>query len=262
MVQPLTKRETKSGNLYTRRPAIEAAIDGLLGLDRTTLERRAAIRNSESTEYIPSECLVHLIRKKHREANAPGRDQLVMVLLNRCDANLNRNVRDDQVPNAAQVRDETLGRFGELFAEDGTGDNPDALDYFEVRFNSAFAALRTDVIREEIRSARRFVPLPTEDSEGESISEDEAISRLPESILRNPASQEDRVFLKELLAAINALPPDVRKAVILCEFWGYDVESDDPNKITAARLCNVSGRTIRKRLSRAEPTLKRFKEEL
>lgn len=260
MAQPLKKRD-KSGNLYTRQVAIEAAIDSLLALDRTTLESCATVVDRKSPEFVPPECLVHFIRKRHREANAPERDQLLNILLRRCDANLARTVSDDRVPNAAQVRDEVLGRFGELFAEDGIGDNPGELDFFEVRFNSAFAALRTDVIREEIRSARRFMQFPATDEEGQSISEDEAISRLPGSVLRNPAGQEDRLFLRQLITAINGLPSDVRRAVILCKVMGYDVELDDPKKITAAKLCDVSGRTIRKRLSKAEPTLKRFKEE-
>jgi hypothetical protein len=43
---------------------------------------------------------------------------------------------------------------------------------------------------------------------------------------------------------------------------GYDVESENPNKTTAATLCGVTGRTIRNRLSNAAKILSRFKEDL
>jgi hypothetical protein len=262
MAEPLTKR-TKSGALYSRPAAIEAAIDKALALDRLTLERRAAVVDKNSPEYIATECLVHLVRKRHREANAPGRDQLLNLLFQRCVSSLVRALPDDRAPNAAYIRDEALGRLGELFAEDGTGDNPDELDYFEVRFNSAFAALRTDLVRAEIRIARRFAHLPEgDDEEGRLISDDEAIARLPEAALRNPASQADRVFLRQVSKVINELPPDQRQAVILVRVMGYEAESDDPTKVTAATRSGVSGRTIRKRLRQAGGVLKRYKEEL
>jgi hypothetical protein len=81
--------------------AIETAIDAGLALDRMTLEQRAAVTDRTSPEYIPSECLVHLIRKNHRETNAPGRDRLLNILLDRCTASLARTLPDNRSPNAA-----------------------------------------------------------------------------------------------------------------------------------------------------------------
>jgi hypothetical protein len=258
MVRPLTKIK-KSGDLYTRPVAIETAIEAALALDRITLEQRAAVTNPNSLEYIASECLVHLIRKKHRETNAPGRDQLLKILLQRCEVRLARTLPDNRAPNAAYLRDEALGRLGELFAEDGTGDNPDELDYFEVRFNGAFATLRIDVVRSEMRAVRRVVELPEEDDgNSRQVSEDQALAGLPEA-LKSPATQENAQFLQEVLKAIDKLSPD-REAVILCHLMDYEVESEDPARITAATLCGVSGRTIRNRLRRAAATLNSYKE--
>jgi len=168
---------------------------------------------------------------------------------------------DGRIPDAADLRDEALGRLGELFAEDGTGDNPDELDFFEVRFNSAFAALRTDLVRAEIRAARRFEPLPAEEDDGQLATDDEAGSRLSGAVLKNPAPQENAQFLREVSIAIDKLPPDQRDAVILCFIMGYEVESEDPAKITAATLRGVTGRTIRNRLRRAAASLKQYKDE-
>jgi hypothetical protein len=242
--------------------AVETAIDAALTLDRINLEQRAAVTNQNSAEYIPSECLVHLIRKKHRETNAPARDQLLNILLQRCAASLARTLPDGRTPNAAYVRDEALGRLGELFAEDGTGDNSDELDFFEVRFNSAFAALRIDLVRAEILAVRRFVPLPEEEDDAQLAADDQAIASLSAGALKNPATQEKAQVLREVFKAIDKLPPDQRDAVILCFIMGYEVESEDPAKITAATRCGVTGRTIRNRLRRATATLKQYKEGL
>jgi DNA-directed RNA polymerase specialized sigma24 family protein len=62
------------------------------------------------------------------------------------------------------------------------------------------------------------------------------------------------------LKAIDNLPLDERKAVVLCHVLEYEEESDDPSKTTAATLCGVTGRTIRNRLSRAAKKLSPFKE--
>jgi DNA-directed RNA polymerase specialized sigma24 family protein len=56
------------------------------------------------------------------------------------------------------------------------------------------------------------------------------------------------------------LPPDERRAVELCHILGYDEESEDPNKRTAATICGVTGRTIRNRLKRAAARLSSYKE--
>jgi hypothetical protein len=250
MVRPLTRR-TGNGDRYTRPPHIEAAIDVALALDWPALQVRALMRDRRATEYLPSECLVHLIRQAHRERHDTIRDQLLAVLLGRCEATLAATLPDGRVPNATYVRDEALGRLGELFAEDGSGDHPDELDYFEVRFNAAFAALRSDLVRAEVRALRRSSPIP----------DDEAMARQPEAGLHSPATPEHGLFLNQLADAIQTLPPDEREAVILCHIMGYAEEADDPATRTAATICGVTGRTIRNRLTRAAAKLSRFKED-
>jgi hypothetical protein len=251
MARPLTKH-TGTGDRYTRPADIEAVIDAALALEWPALQQRTFVRDRRSTDYLPSECLVHLIRKAHRDHHDTIRDQLLAKLLGRCEATLAATLPDGRAPNAAYVRDEALGRLGELFAEDGTGDNPDELDYFEVRFNAAFAALRSDLVRAEVRALRRASPFP----------DDEAIARQPDAGLHSPATPENSVFLNQLFHAIHTLPPEERTAVILCHIMGYAEEADDPARRTAATICGVTGRTIRNRLRRAAATLSRFKEDL
>jgi len=60
MARPLDK--IVKGERLKRPPEIEAAIDTALGQDIETIRRRAAIIDETSADYLPTECLVHLIR--------------------------------------------------------------------------------------------------------------------------------------------------------------------------------------------------------
>lgn len=258
MARPLSKHTRKTGNLYIRPTNIEAAIDAALAQNLTTLCSWAAVQDSHSPEYLPSECLVHLIREARRRDDEATMNALLPPLLERCKGILLHNV-SDEIPNAAFLRDEILGQFAELFANDGHDENHDELDFFEVRFNSAFMTLRFDILREETKAYTRHILLP-DTQESEPIGDGEYFVSLSEKLLI-PATQESSLALKTLIKAIKSLPPDELNAVVL-RVMGYEEESEDPNKTTVATLCGVTGRTIRNRLNRATKKLLPFKEDL
>ena len=251
MPTPLNKHYP-DGRPYFRPPAVEAAIDELLGQDFATACRRAAITDRDSREYVPSEALVHLIRDARRRNDEASMDVLLPILLRRCESNLRTKVSSD-LPNAEYIREEILGLFSELFAADGAGSNPDQLDFFEAHFNQAFQGLRIDIVRQEERKTlnRTYLPLPDE-------YEDD--SNVDESVLKYFQTAPNQESTLGLIEALQMLPPDERRAVELCHILGYDEESEDPNKRTAATICGVTGRTIRNRLKRAAARLSSYKE--
>jgi DNA-directed RNA polymerase specialized sigma24 family protein len=256
MALPLKKRYLDGRN-YFRPPAIEAETDEVLAQDGETVIRRAAIQERTSPEYLPSECLVHLIRNARRLDDEATMSLLIPILLRRCESNLRSRV-SSELPNAESIREEILGQFSELFAADGAGANPHQLDFFEAHFNKAFQTLRIDIVRREERKTvkHKYVPLPDE-------SQDE--SDFDETVLKYfkvEPDQESKLVLEQLGKALNALPPDEKEAVVLCHILEYDVESEDPEKRTAATICKVTGRTIRNRLSRAAVRLSSFKERI
>ena len=65
MARPLTKHD-QHGTLYSRPPLIEGLIDVALSQDLATLRTRAALRDQKAPEFLPSECLVHLVRDGRR----------------------------------------------------------------------------------------------------------------------------------------------------------------------------------------------------
>jgi hypothetical protein len=259
MARPLTKHD-QNGKRYVRPAPIEAAIDIALTQDLPTVGRRAALRDHKAPDFVPSECLVHLVREARRREDDDTINALLPLLFERCMANLIAKLPEAAIPNAHDVREEVVGQLGELFAVDGMGQNPDELDYYEIRFNSAFRTLRLDVLRSEKARTRHSLDLPDPRADAEPTADDELFSRLSETF-RSPATQEDALLLRDVARAIDGLPEDQRKAVVLCLVLGFEAESTDPASTTAATISGVTGRTIRNRLARAATILSRFKED-
>jgi hypothetical protein len=260
MIPPLTKKD-KDGNLYTRPLGILTAIDAAIQQDIATVRRRAAISKVDSPDFIPMECLVHLLRAARRRRDEQTMSILLPPLLGRCEAMLIRKIPDRSRPDAVDIREEILGEFSVLFAEDGSGENPNELDFYECRFNLAFSTFRINFMRRESTRKDPLEELPSEEGVPESSADEEGVRRIS-AALQTPAIQLADLSLKELLTAIKALPPDERKAIVLCCMFGYKEESEDPSEITAATLCGVTGRTIRNRLTKAGAKLSKFKEEV
>jgi hypothetical protein len=259
MAQPLSKTKEDDGTRYTRFPEVEAAIDIALRQDIETISQRARIRNSKSPQHMPSECLVHLIRHARRGSDDHALNTLLPLLLERCHANLNKKV-DKDIPNAAMVRRDILRDFSALFAIDGSSDDKLALDFFEVRFNLAFARFRDDRVGKVIAQHAREVELPS--SPGDTVEQEidnEVIARLAD--LNGSGDLDEGLFRKQVIEAVKALPPGERDAVLLVHYHGFQIGSDTPSEVTAATLCNVDRRTIQNRLTRGLAKLSKLREQ-
>lgn len=238
MAIPLKKRD-KEGALYVRPPNVELNIDGATDQNTTMLIRLARVTDRESSDYITSECLVHLIRAAIRSSDDTRYNALLPILLSRCESNLKSTIRSS-VSNAELVREDVLSELGVLFAGEAGSEPSDALDYYECKFDRAFRVLRCGALRREERNTRGVEAL----SDG-SDAEDghHQLANLPSC----RATQEDGFHRADLL---DRLPHELQRVLVFTEM-GYVAESDDPNKITVATLCGVSGRTVRSRLKLA-----------
>ena len=106
MARPLLKKNEKGA--LTRPPSIEVKIDAALTQDWTTLSRLARVIDPRSPDFLPSECLVHLIRDAIRRGEDRISSVLMSRLLNRAEANLLRTVPDSRMRDAEAVRQEIL----------------------------------------------------------------------------------------------------------------------------------------------------------
>lgn len=263
MARPLTKTK-EDGTLYKRPSVVEAQIDAAVQLSRSDLQARLLITDRNDPGYLRSECLVHLAREGRRSIDQQLMNSVLPVLLGRCEAILRGKIQDDSVPDAADLRQEILKNLMELFATDGTDDFPNELDFYECRFNKAFMALRINAVRIDKRRRKHsiaVVDLPLSDTAGDPAPYEDSLARISENFRALPTQEWD-AFREPFLRAIEDLPDDERNAVILVHVLGYVEESEDPEKETAATLCNCTGRTIRNRLKRAAAKLSRFKEDL
>jgi hypothetical protein len=252
MATPLTKI-SKAGSPYVRTPSVESSIDRTVNEDLAALRKRLELDDESSPDYLKSECLVHLFREFNRRNEHEKRDIIVTVIFTRIERLLLARYPDNRIRNAAQIRDEILGKFALMLANDGRGSNPDELDFYECRFNRAFRTFRIDVLKHEKGQETRFSQFPDEAPTG-----DEKAAPNLGAIPSSRAKQEDALLRAEML---NSLSPDLRRAVVLVHEMGYEIESEDDTKITAATICGVSGRTIRTRLKLAKDFLKQRDQE-
>jgi DNA primase large subunit len=258
MAKPLLKKD-RNGKTYTRPPEIEAAIDLALSLDLESLVDRAALRDEKSAAYVPSECLVHLLREFLRRGLGDAVNKLLPVFLARCGRILSKSTAVGYVPNIESLNEEILAQFAMLFAEDGRQESSSALDFYEVRFGMAFRALRISISKAEHERTESLVSFSDSNDEGEELSESEVLGRTRPAVADFP-SLENLVLQHEIAEAIKRLPKKERDAVVLHFHYGYEIESEDPTKRTVAMICGVTGRTVRNRLRRAGKMLAAFKE--
>jgi hypothetical protein len=139
---------TKGGAGYQRPPEIAAGIDAALKLDLNEQLRRADIGDPTDPDYMPSECLLHLLREARLTGDKRAVDRLLPPLLARFERRLKRTIPDSW-PDAQGLRDEVLQAFCELLARVGSNHDATALDIFECKFNKGLAALRYRRLRRE-----------------------------------------------------------------------------------------------------------------
>ena len=257
MALPLQKI-SRDGVLYQRAADIEAAIDIACGQDIEELIRRTQIRDRSVPDYLPSECLVYLIRDARRNGHEDAQNRLLPALLSRCARTLNAKVPDSVIATAPQLREDILCDFAVLFAKDGSEEDKHTLDFYEARFNFAFRAFRISRVNSELKRLNRTKALSNPD-DPDCPFDDEVLERLSDQE-RAVGDPVQVVFTKQIRAAIRDLPRDERDALVLCRFIRLKEESENPNERTAATVCGVTGRTIRNRLKRALAKLSKIKE--
>lgn len=79
------------------------------------------------------------------------------------------SIPDSRMAGAQDIREEVMSRFAERIAKDCSGRFA-MLDFFEVRFDLAFARFRKTVLRQIGPASVLTVPLSTDDDEGQDIS--------------------------------------------------------------------------------------------
>ena len=244
MIAPLTRKK-KDGTPYTRPDNVEALLTVLSDLPREALLKRARIRGRKDPAYVPSECLVHLIRATRVENSSAWFERLYKVLAER----VMRAVPSTASGGTAsatdeRIRDAVFDRFVELLAKD-RAEVDDRLDFFEARFDLAIKRLRLDAQERVWREVNRGDSM--DDEEGD-VADAAAVA-----VATNPLDAEifsDPLFRERLYVAIDTLPPEQSRTMHLL-LIGWQIHSSDPSVMTIAKALGCSDRSVRNYRDRA-----------
>jgi len=235
-VAPLRKRQPE-GDLYVRPSEIETALATLVSLPSRELVERFRITDTTDPDYVPSECVLYFVRRldfgdeSFRDLYAVLRQRLlraVPVAARRMAGKFAEKVGD------LEIQEAVLQKFQELLCTD-RGEYDERLDFFECRFNSALAHLRLTARKKVRRDESRYELTDFSDtSEGPSREVELALLAM-----RNALDDEgvDFLYRSKLHAAINALPPDLRRVVELT----FQEVPDGPKGGDAITICNLVG---------------------
>lgn len=247
---PLTKRNGDGS--YTRPRDIEAALERALDLSRDEVLAALEIQDCGHPDYVPSECLVHLLRKTARDNRDHYFQKLHQALMRRVDRALPRaehalgdkvgiDITRDQI--RAQVRD----RFEMIVIEDRKGGD-DRLDIFEAKFNFGIARLRSTAREKAWREAGRRASLENDEETGELSVEVETAAG---SLLRASSEKwDDPAYRSRLNAAIRSLPPE-QSRIITMLMIEIPIESKDPRVQSISKLEGCVEKTVRNRAKKA-----------
>lgn len=241
-------RTREDGTLYVRPDEIEKKLGAVLELDRDTLQRRFHILDRRDVEYVPSECIIYLLREAMLDNRSTWFETVYKALFKRCALRLQFKVSKGLFRDADTVREEIMGQFALCLAK-GLQPGSDALDAMEVAFDKVFAGIRIAVVRKEFRREGlqdTFDPMPKDSDEAD---------RLILSLRADDGSEvvglwgaEYIVFRNSMFDAIYNLPAQEREAIML-RLNGWQIHSDDPDTPSIARHFNVDEGTIRYRIS-------------
>lgn len=246
-LRELTKRRS-DGRLYTRRPSIEALLAKLVTTDHAALTKRIGIHDRQDPEYVPSECLIYLLRDAAGGQSQRWFNALCSALMGRCALNLRWSINAGLLRDAEGLREEIISEFV-LRISEALRVDPERLDPFEVAFDLAFATFRTDRVRSETSRQRRqstFNPQPA-DADDDPDRWILALAADDGSEVIGLYGAEYEVFRKSLLHAITQLPHPEQQAISL-RLQGWPIYSEEPDMNSIAKHCGVDERTIRNRI--------------
>jgi hypothetical protein len=259
VITPLRKRSL-AGALYTRDAKVEAKLLEVLQLPPDEVITRCAIEFRENPAYVPSECVVYLLRACRNDKSVTQFERLYAILARRFLRSFPPAESEDTNTlslTPSLVRDKAFGRFIELLVDDHNGYSQ-KLDFYEVRFDMTVAKLRLDAQRQVWRDANRSSPLEIDRETGEFSVEVEMAAGSFDPF--NSSEIDNPVYRSRLDAAIDALP-DLQRRIIEMLRLGFPIDSIEPKAVTIANALKKSEKTIRTHRDKAYAILRSALEE-
>ena len=212
--------------------------------------------DEKDADYVPSECLVYLVRGCRYERESQYFERLYSALMRRILQRLPAAESPDGKKlylKESRIQEGVIDTFQELLALDRTA-YEDRLDFWEVAFGMALKKLKITVQdkvwRETNRSARLENP-DTGEISGDAVEAMDALDPLdPEELLKKD-------YREGLPSAIESLTPDQRRIIKMC-LEGFPIDSIDPIAVTISKVLNLSEKTVRTKKKEALAALKKI----
>jgi len=242
-ITPLRHKDGK-GKAYLRLPEAEAKLAELCALSDARVIEFCEIQESDSPEYISSECLVYLIREYRSKFLDDKAEALIRALVTRVLKGIPEGISlngEKERLFQSNYRDEVRYRFIALLANDRQ-QYDEKLDIFEIRFQMALAALRADAWRKVRR--KENVPADNIEIDVETGDVDPEVEKAAAKF--NPAEKhrlDDPEYRSRLYGAIDALP-DLQRKIITMWLEGIPMESKDPGVGSISSLLHKTPKTI------------------
>jgi DNA-directed RNA polymerase specialized sigma24 family protein len=252
------RKHKPDGTLYTRLPATETQLHILGQLPRDEILSRCEVRQRADPRYVPSECLLHLVRACRADNSTAWFERLYKILYDRVLRALPRpDTADGETSSLTkeQVREKASERFVEMLAADRQV-YEERLDFFEIRFDMALKRMRQDAQKQAWRDENRSRPIEYDEASGELSPE---IEKAAGSI--NPFEGiefRDEAFRLRLDAAIEDLPPEQSRTIQML-MLDFQIHSEDPDVNT---ICKVLGKTPKTIWNYRERAIKALKKAL
>lgn len=259
VVAPLRKMKG-DGTPYTRPTEVEATIERLLGMSRQETLAVCALNDRRHADYVPSECVLHLLRRAGQDKDQVYLERLFLIFAKRVARAFPVPERLLPGSNAKglssselAVREFAIDKLTEMLCLDRQGYD-DRLDIYEATFDAALKTLRATARRSVGRQRNRLEPL-SDDPEAAEPSSD-----VEDALLRHVPGSEEKIerrdYRRKLLAAIQLLPDEDRRLLMLL-IRDIPIHSKDPTVTTVARLIRCGEQTVRNRRDRIYRDLRR-----
>lgn len=253
-IAPLRKTN-KDGKLYIRPSEIMAKLEVLVLLPRHEIAIRCSVLNRDDARYVPSECLVYLVREHRSRPTDEYSEVFYKTLLERFLKGILKPGSEFAATESlveSNIKDEALSKFLLLLGQD-RNEYQTRLDYFEIRFNKCVAGIRNDAKRKIYPHANLHQPIEFEE-DGEPSVEFERATRGYTPF--GPEELGDPDYSAKLDQAIDELP-SIQKTIVVMWRNGVKIESKEPSDVTISEILNKTPKTIAKHRDLAFATLKK-----
>ena len=244
-VRPLTRTRQSDGSPYHREPEAEAQIHALSILSEKSRARQ--LSGSQETDWTDArrpreETLVYFLREYAGRGDREMAWQIAEALTDRVAGHVQRKLARWRL-TAEDAEDCARDLFAALCT--AVFDRGEAGEFWEVRFWVCLDRRLWNLVE------KRQAVIDSEWSPGDQDrgAEEEAADQIFTRLIDKGAGPEALAEYKEALTVLNE---NERTALYLVYIEGLPEESEDPERLSAAKVLGVTGRSVRNYLRRAK----------